>query len=72
MTHPYRISIWQPPQTPTGRGAWIEPVQVSTQEYALSIANLIHQDSGSVMKVVRDDLTIACYPNADAVELVEK
>ena len=40
-------------------------------EYALYVANLIHQDSRSVMKVVRY-LNIACFPDAHAVELVER
>ena len=55
-----------------GQGTWIEPVQVYTQEYALYVANLIHQDTRSVMKVVCYGLTIACYPNAHEVELVER
>ncbi len=41
-------------------------------EYALYVANLIHQDSRSVMKVVRYGLNIACFPDAHAVELVER
>ncbi len=61
-----------PPHKPTDQGRWIEPVQVYSQEYALYVANLIHQDTRSVIKVVRDGLTIACYPNAYAVELVER
>lgn len=72
MTHPYSIYVWQPPLSPTGEGRWIEPVQAYTQEYALYVANLIHQDSRSVIKVVRYGLNIQCYPNAHAVELVEK
>jgi hypothetical protein len=31
----------------------IEPLQAYTQEYALYVANLIHQDSRSTIKVVR-------------------
>lgn len=41
-------------------------------EYALYVANLIHQDSRSVTKVVRYGLNIACFPDAHAVELVER
>jgi len=62
----------QPPLSPTGQGRWIEPVQAYTQEYALNVANLIHQDTRSVIKVVRYGLNIQCYPNEHAVELVEK
>lgn len=72
MTHPYSIYIWQPPLSPSGEGSWIEPVQAYTQQYALYVANLIHQDTRSVIKVVRYGLNIQCYPNAYAVELVEK
>jgi hypothetical protein len=53
-------------------GAWFEPVQCYTQEYALYVAYLIHQDSHSVIKVVRFGLNIACFPNEHAVELVER
>ncbi len=70
LTHPYSIYIWQPSK-PSG-GAWIEPVQVYTQEYALYVANLIHQDSRSVIKVVRYGLNIACFPDAKTVERVEQ
>jgi hypothetical protein len=38
----------------------------------LYIANLIHQDTRSVVKVVRYGNTIACYPDAHTVELVER
>jgi hypothetical protein len=55
-----------------GHGAWIEPIQVYSQEYALYVANLIHQDTRSIIKVVRYGVTIACYPNAHTVELVER
>jgi hypothetical protein len=44
-----------------GSGAWIEPVQAYTQEYALYVANLIQQYTLSVIKVVRYGNTIACY-----------
>ncbi len=72
MTHPYSIYVWQPSLSPTGEGRWIEPVQAYTQEYALYVAGLIHNDTRSVIKVVRYGLTIQWYPDAHAVELVEK
>jgi hypothetical protein len=72
MTHPYSIYIWQPPHSPAGVGSWIEPVQCYTQEYALYVASLIHQDSRSVIKVVRYGLNLACFPDEHAVELVER
>ncbi len=50
----------------------LSAVQVYTQEYALYVANLIHQDSRSVIKVVRYGLNIACFPNAKTVECIEK
>jgi len=53
-------------------GKWIEPVQRHTQEYALYVANLIHQDTQSVIKVVRYGLNIQSWSNAHAVELVEQ
>lgn len=71
VSHPYSIYIWQPPLSPNGKGAWYEPVQCYTQEYAVNIANLIHHDSHSVIKVVRYGLNIICLPNEHAVELVE-
>jgi len=42
-----------PQLSPTGEGRWIEPMQAYTQEYELYVANLIHQDTTSVIKVVR-------------------
>ena len=70
MTHPYSIYIWQ--SNRKGGGAWIEPIQVDTQEYALYVANLIHKDSRSVIKVVRYGLTLACFPDEKTVQRVEK
>ena len=72
VSHPYSIYIWQPPLSPRGEGYWFEPLQAYTQEYALYTANLIHQDSRSVIKVVRYGLNLACFPDEHAVELVEK
>ncbi len=72
MTHPYSIFVWKPPLKHISRGEWFEPVQCYTQEYAVYVANLIHQDSHSVIKVERYGLIIACFPNKHAVELVEQ
>ena len=72
MTHPYSIYIWQPSLSSTGEGRWYEPLQAYKQEYALYIANLIHRDTRAVIKVVRYGLNIQCWPDAHAVELVER
>ena len=47
-------------------------LQAYTQEYALYVAGLIHQDSRSVIKVVRYGLNIACFPDEHTAELVER
>jgi hypothetical protein len=72
MTHPYSIYIWQPSQVPGGKGIWIEPLQAYTEHYAIFIAGLIHKDTKAVIKVVRYGLNIVCFPDAQAVELVER
>jgi len=72
MTHPYSIYVWQPPSSARSEGHWSEPAQCFTQHWALYIANLMHQESRAVIKVVRYGLNIKCFPNAHAVELVEK
>jgi hypothetical protein len=72
MTHPYSIYVWQPSQIPGNKGVWIEPAQVYTEQYAVYLANLIHQDTRAVIKVVRYGRNIACFPDAHAVELVER
>jgi hypothetical protein len=72
MTHPFSIYIWQPARHPVDTGQWIEPVQVYMLEYAIYLANLIHQDSRAVIKVVRYGLTLACFPNEHTVALVEQ
>lgn len=72
MTHPYSVYIWKPPYSTTDQGIWVEPIQAYTQEYALYVANLIHQDSRSVIKVVRYGITLACFPDEKTVQLVEK
>ncbi len=72
MTHPYSIYIWQPARTSSGKGIWVEPIQVYTQEYALYVANLIHKDSKAVIKVVRYGITLACFPDEKTVERIEQ
>ncbi len=72
MTHPYSVYVWKPPYSSTDQGIWVEPIQAYTQEYALYVANLIHQDSRSVIKVVRYGITLACFPDEKTVQLVEK
>ena len=72
MTSPYSIYIWQPPLSPHGEGHWSEPAQYFTEEWALYIANLMHQDSHVVIKVVRYGLNLACFPDEKTVQLVEK
>jgi hypothetical protein len=72
MTHPYSLYVWQSPVSAHGEGHWSEPAQCFTEEWALYIANLMHQDSHAVIKVVRYELNLACFPDAHAVELVEK
>ena len=70
MTHPFSIFIFQP--TKGGGGTWIEPVQVYTQHYAIYLANLIYQDTKSVIKVVRYGLTLANFPDKETVDRVER
>jgi hypothetical protein len=72
MTHPYSIYVWQSPLTAHGDGHWREPAQCFTQQDALYIANLMHRDSKAVIKVVWYGLNLACFPDAHAVELVER
>jgi len=72
MTHPYSIYVWQPTLSARSEGHWREPAQCFTEQWALYIANLMHQDSRVVIKVVRYGLNLACFPDAHAVELVEK
>ena len=72
MTHPYSIYIWQPSLSSTGVGHWNEPIQAYTEQWDNYVANLMHQDSHSVIKVVRYGLNIVCFPNEHGVELVEQ
>ena len=72
VSHPCSIYVWQPPRSPRDEGRWSEPAQCYTEQWALYIANLMHQDSHAVIKVVRYGLNIPCFPDAHAVELVDK
>jgi hypothetical protein len=72
VSHPYSIYIWQPAHSPSGVGNWNEPVHCFTEQWAVYVAGLMHQDSRSVIKVVRYGLNIQCFPDEHAVELVEK
>ena len=51
---------------------WSEPAQCFNEQWVLYIANLMHGDSRVVIKVVRFGLTIACFPDEHAAELVER
>ena len=72
MTDPYGIYIWQPPLSQSGTGLWKEPLQAVTQEFALYVANLIHNDSQAVIKVVHNGITLACFPDRNTVTRVER
>jgi len=72
LTHPYGIYIWQPPLSQSGTGLWKEPLQADTQEFALYVANLIHNDSRAVIKVVHNGINLACFPDEKTVQLVER
>jgi hypothetical protein len=72
LTDPYGIYIWQPPLSQSGTGVWKEPLQADTQEFALYVANLIHNDSRAVIKVVHNGLTLANFPDEKTVQLVER
>jgi hypothetical protein len=70
VSHPYSIYVWQPASH--GLGHWNESVQCFTEQWAVYVAGLMHQDSRSVIKVVRFRLNLACFPDEHAIELVEK
>jgi hypothetical protein len=72
VSHPYSIFIWHPSRSPHGEGYWNEPLQAYTEQWAIYIAGLMHQDSQAVIKVVRYGLNLLCLPDPHAVELVEK
>ncbi len=72
LTDPYGIYIWQPPPSQSGKGLWKQPLQADTQEFALYVANLIHNDSRAVMKVVHNGINLACFPDENTVQLVER
>ena len=71
MTDPYGIYIWQPPLSHSSKGVWKESLQADTQEFALSVARLIHNDSRAVIKVVHSGRTLASFPDEKTVQLVE-
>ena len=70
LTHPYSIFIHQVPLNKQDTGRWIKPIQAYTQEYAIYVTNLVHQDSKSVIKVVRYVITMAAFPDKEAVDRV--
>jgi hypothetical protein len=72
VSHPYSIYIWHPSRSTTGMGHWDEPIQAYTEQWGIYVANLMHQDSHAVIKVVRYGLNILGLPNEHAVELVEQ
>lgn len=69
MTHPYSIYVWQPKKR---GGEWGELLLAYTEQYALYVANLIHQDSRAVIKVVRYGVTLASFPDVATVEKIER
>ena len=72
LNDPYSIYIWQPPLSQSGTGLWKEPLQADTEELALYVANLIHNDSHAVIKVVHNGRTLASFPDKKTVQLVER
>ena len=42
------------------------------QEYAIWLAGLIHKETKAVIKVMRYGLNLACFPNKEAVERLDK
>jgi len=64
--------MWQPPVSQSGTGVWKEPLQADTQEFALSVANLIHNDSRAVIIVVHNGRTLASFPDEKTVQRVER
>ena len=72
LTHPYSIYILQPPLSRSDTDIWIEPLHAYTQEYAIYVANLIHNDSRAVIKVVHNGINLACFPDEKTVERVER
>ena len=71
VTHPYSIYIWQPGRGVHGKGFWFEPIQAYTLEYGIYVAQLIHKDTHSVIKVVRFGVNQACFPDEATVEKIE-
>jgi len=72
LIDPYGIYIWHPPLSQSSKGLWKEPLQADTQEFATYVANLIHNDSRAVIKVVHNRITLASFPDENTVERVER
>ena len=72
LTHPFGIFIWRPPFTQFNTGSWLETLQAYSEEFALYVANLIHKDSQAVVKVVREGITLASFPDEKTVEFFEQ
>jgi hypothetical protein len=72
MTHPYLIYIWQPPLSAHGEEHWNEPVQCFTEQWAVYVTGLMHEDSCAVIKIVRYGIKLLCLPDAHSIELVVK
>lgn len=72
MTHPYSIFVYQAPLSRQNTGHWIEYLQVFNEQYAVYVANLIYNDSHSVIKVVRYGLNIRCFPDEKTVEKIDE
>ncbi len=70
--YPFSIHIWQPPHAPADTGAWGEPLQAHSEEFALYVANLIHKDSQAVIKVVGNGKTLASFPDVQTVAHIER
>jgi hypothetical protein len=72
VSHPYSIYIWRPPLSAHVEKRWHQPIQCATQQWAIYIANLMHQESKAVIKVELNGFRILSLPDARTVELVEK
>jgi hypothetical protein len=66
------LLLTQQPFSPRVMGHWNESVQCFTEQWAVHVAGLMHNDSHTVIEVVRYGLNIACFPDEHAVELVER
>jgi len=50
----------------------LEPLHAYSEEFALYIANLIHNDSQAVVKVVGSGMPLAYFPDEKTVKGVEQ